>query len=108
MADLGQQMEGGGTKQEHLERIEKQTGREQLPNIEIPIEGVHIWNWFWDLSNHRPAGFGISFIPYSEYQAWLNVRMPFIYDWELEILMKMDQAFIKAYQDQDVIKKNKK
>lgn len=97
--DLNQQMEGGSTKREHLENIERQTGREQIPEYEIPLAGLHLWDWFWDLSSRRPQGFGISHIPYSEYGSWLNIRKPLIYDWEIEILTKMDQAFLQAHQE---------
>jgi hypothetical protein len=98
-------MEGGGTKREHLERIEKQTGKQQIPDFAIPIEGEHIWNWFWDLSGRRPQGFGLSLIPYSEYKAWLEVRKPLIYDWEIELLTKMDRAFLEGLQE---VKNDKK
>jgi hypothetical protein len=100
-------MEGGGTKREHLERIEKQTGEQQIPDFTIPIEGEHIWDWFWDLSGRRPQGFGLSLIPYSEYKAWLDVRKPLIYDWEIEILTKMDQAFLQTHQELGKKKQNK-
>jgi len=93
-------MEGGGTKREHLENIEKQTGKKQIPDFEIPLEGDHLWNWFWELSNRRPSGFGPSLIPYSEYESWLRVRKPLIHDWEIEILTKMDQAFMEGQQEQ--------
>lgn len=97
--DLNRQLEGGQTKREHLERIEKQTGKQQIPDFEIPLEGEHIWNWFWDLSNRRSGGFGLSLIPYSEFESWLRVRKPLIYDWELEIITKMDNAFLGAHQE---------
>ena len=92
-------MQGGGTKFEHLKRIEKQTGRQQIPEYEIPPEGEHLWVWFWELSKRRPQGFGVSFIPYSEIQSWLSIRKPLTYDWEIEILTKMDLAFIGAYNE---------
>jgi hypothetical protein len=92
-------MEGGGTKREHLERIEKQTGKQQIPDFDIPPEGEHIWNWFWDLSNRRPQGFGVSLIPYGEIKSWMEVRKPLIYDWEIEILTKMDRAFLEGHQE---------
>lgn len=99
-ADLNQTMDGGGTKREHLERIEKQTGKQQIPELTIPIEGEHIWNWFWELSARRSQGFGLSLISYTEIRAWLEVRRPLIHDWEIEILTNMDQAFLKACQPQ--------
>jgi DNA-dependent RNA polymerase auxiliary subunit epsilon len=101
-------MEGGGTKREHLERIEKQTGKQQIPEFEIPIEGEHLWNWFWQLSNRRPQGFGASLIPYSEYKSWLEVRKLLIHDWEIEILTKMDEAFLEGRQETQKEKKQKK
>ena len=97
--DLNQQMDGGGTKREHLERIEKQTGKQQIPEFTIPIEGEHLWNWFWELSGRRPQGFGPSLISYSEIKAWIEVRKPLIHDWEIEILTKMDFNFIKTQQE---------
>jgi len=97
-------MDGGGTKREHLERIEKQTGKQQIPDFEVPIEGEHIWDWFWELSGRRPQGFGNSLIPYSEIKSWVEVRKPLIYDWEIEILTKMDMAFLAGLQE---VKKEK-
>jgi len=107
-ADLNQPMEGGGTKREHLENIEKQTGRQQIPEFEIPIEGEHIWNWFWQLSNRRSQGFGVSPITFSEIKSWLEVRKPIIHDWEIEILTKMDEAFLKGIQETKKEKKQPK
>jgi hypothetical protein len=107
-ADLNQQMEGGGTKREHLERIEKQTGRQQIPEFEIPIEGEHIWNWFWQLSNRRPQGFGVSPITFGEIKSWLEVRKPLIHDFEIEILTKMDEAFLRGRQESQKEKKETK
>lgn len=97
--DLNQQMEGGGTKREHLENIEKQTGRQQLPDYEIPFAGQHLWDWFWQLSNRRQSGFGASLVSYTEIRSWLEVRKPLIHDWEIEILIQMDQAFLQAHQE---------
>ena len=98
-------MEGGGTKREHLERIEKQTGKQQIPEVIIPPEGEHLWKWFWELSGRRSQGFGISLIPYTEFNAWIHVRKPLIHDWEIDILTMMDQSFVQGYQE---IKKDKK
>lgn len=106
-ADLNRQMEGGGTKREHLERIEKQTGRPQIPEYEIPFEGAHLWEWFQELSSRRSSGFGLSLITYTEIKSWLEVRKPLIYDWEIEILMKMDQAFMMGYREQKKENTNK-
>ena len=92
-------MQGGGTKFEHLKRIEKQTGRQQIPEYEIPPEGEHLWVWFWELSKRRPQGFGASLVPYTEIQSWLSVMKPLIYDWEIEILTKMDLAFMEAHSE---------
>ena len=90
-------MQGGDTKFEHLKRIEKQTGIQQIPEYEIPPEGEHLWDWFWDLSKRRPQGFGVSLIPYSEIQSWLSIRKPLTYDWEIDIIMKMDLAFMETH-----------
>ena len=106
--DLNQQMEGGGSKFEHLERIEKQTGRTQIPEFDIPPEGQHLWDWFWELSGRRPQGFGLSLIPYTEFEAWDRIRKPLIYDWEIEILTKMDHAFLQAHQEMKKSTKPKK
>lgn len=100
-------MEGGGTKREHLENIERQTKKQQIPDCHIPPEGEHIWSWFWELSARRPQGFGLSSIPYSEYKAWLDVRKPLIHDWEIEILTKMDNAFLEGHQEIKKAKSNK-
>jgi hypothetical protein len=91
-------MEGGGTKRDHLERIEKQIGKQQIPDYSVPPEGEHIWNWFWELSNLRSQGFGVSLISYTEIRSWMHVRRPLIYDWEIEVLVQMDRAFIETYQ----------
>ena len=100
-------MEGGGTKYEHLERIEKQTGRKQIPDFEVPLEGAHLWDWFWDLSGSRPSGFGLSPIPYSEYKSWLEIAKPLIYDWEIRIIMQMDHAFVESQQEHKKEKQSK-
>ena len=92
-------MKGGGTKREHLERIEKQTGRQQIPEFGIPFEGEHLWSWFWDLSKRRGSGFGASFISYTEIKSWLEVTGLTVYPWEIDIITQMDAAYMEATQE---------
>lgn len=87
-------MKNGGTKMEHLERIEKQSKRELIPKFEIPYEGTHLWDWFWELSGRRHASFGIALIPFSEIKSWLFISRKEVYPWELEVLLSMDLAYV--------------
>jgi len=84
------------TNFQRLSQLEEQTGDVHVPEIHIPMEGMYIWEWFMDLANSRQSGFGISPISYSELKAWSELSSTYLYTWEVSIIRRMDQCFIKV------------
>ena len=84
---------------EHLEQVERSTGRQVLPAVEIPPEGEHIWQWFWQLSSKRGGGFGPGPLTYTEIQAWIGTTGTIVRPYEIDILNDMDGAYMRAQSD---------
>lgn len=70
---------------------------------EIPEEGQHLWDWFWVLSERRQKGFdSANPITFSEIKAWVDVTGVIVLPEEVEVLIIMDTAYLKAIsQEQD-------
>ena len=58
------------------------------------------WIWFIRLSNRRPAGMGISAIPYSEMLAFFELMGIAPEPYEIEVIEMFDSVAIKHYQKQ--------
>lgn len=57
----------------------------------MPEEGVHLWEWFWQISNARPDN--EKPINYRDLNDWVSVTRNLVNGQEIEILFAMDQAF---------------
>ena len=92
--------EQGVTKYEHLEQVEKQTGRSplELESITEPPEPfLYIWHWFFELHGARQAGgFGPNPISYSEIKAWCEAMNIFITPWEIAVIKAMDREYMQS------------
>lgn len=66
--------------------------------VEVPDEGSHLWNWFWEISRCRDSNDNP--ISYTDIGAWRSFTGNLIdYD-ECGILLSMDLAFRSALQDE--------
>lgn len=91
---------GGATKRDHLEQVERQTGKrleELTPPVEFPILLSHIWFAFCALSDSRPPSFsGISPLPYSEIDSWMRVTENKLLPRDVETLKELDRIFVRV------------
>ena len=70
---------------------------EELDQGEIPKEGLHLWNWFWELSSGRGSnGFGPLPLAFSEIEAWTRLRGVSLRPREVGIIKRLDRAFLNV------------
>ena len=90
--------ESGATEREHLEQVERQTGRriEALePPTDFPILLSHIWSAFISLSNGRSMGFsGPNPIGYEQIKAWKELTETPLKAWEIEAIKRIDVVYL--------------
>jgi len=90
--------EGGTTQRQHLEQVERQTGRrpEALePPTKFPMLLSHVWSAFLSLSNSRGQGFsGPAPIGYEQIKAWKELTDTPITNWEVESIIEIDRVYM--------------
>lgn len=59
-----------------------------------PLEGAHLWDWFWSLSGRRRSG--PEAISFAEIGEWQRLTRTPATPAEIEILLQMDEAFLAA------------
>tara|TARA_S200002703_G_C3711830_1_gene218625 strand:- start:23 stop:355 length:333 start_codon:yes stop_codon:yes gene_type:complete len=95
---LNKPTESGTTEREHLEQVERQTGRkiEALePPTEFPVVISHVWSAFITLSNSRSAGFsGPNPITYEQIKAWKELTETPLASWEVEAIKRLDVVYL--------------
>lgn len=85
--------ENGETRRERNEKFDAES-----PSLDIPDEGLYLWQWFWNLSTwFRRVRSGVSepIVP-SEMIAWAEVIGVEVRPAEFAILHVMDMAFCEA------------
>lgn len=100
--------EDGQTKRDHLEQVEQTTGKQLIPNIEIPPEGEHVWGWFWELNSTRGGGMGPAPLTYTEIGAWVQLTGLQVYPHEIDLIRAMDGAYMRAQSEMSKSKQKKK
>ena len=106
--ELQTPLEDGKTKLDHLIQVEEATGRSHVPDVEIPLHGSHIWDWFWTLSNARgSSGFGASPLCFTEIRAWIEVTGVSVHPWEIDAIRAMDGAYMQAQAEMSKAKSSK-
>lgn len=88
----------GISEREHLEQVERQTGR-RLEALEsptpFPVALSHIWSAFISLSNSRSAGFsGPNPITYEQIKAWKELTETPLDAWEVEAVVGLDRVYM--------------
>tara|TARA_R110001599_G_scaffold348271_1_gene575386 strand:+ start:294 stop:626 length:333 start_codon:yes stop_codon:yes gene_type:complete len=88
----------GITEREHLEQVERQTGRriEALESpTDFPMLISHVWSAFISLSNDRSQGFsGPNPISYEQIKAWKELTETPISSWEVEAIKRVDAVYM--------------
>lgn len=93
----------GYSQREHLENVAKQIGRKpkELEDlIELPESMRECWYWFLRLNRKRPAGMGISEIPYTEIKSFFDLIGLDPDLQELELIEAFDRIAIEAFTKQ--------
>ena len=90
----------GTTKREHLEQVERQTGR-NLKELESPTEFpnllVNVWTAFCDLSNARTQGFsGPNPIGYRDIKDYKELTDTPMTPREVQALRELDTVYMRA------------
>ena len=91
--------QNGVTEREHLEQVERQTGKTPEPLIgpDFPQELSYIWSVFLHLSNARSVGFsGPNPLSYQEIKAWMEVTDNNLEPWEVEAIKRLDNVYMKV------------
>jgi len=101
--ELSEKQSDGKSQREHLENVAKQIGRKpkELEDlIELPESMKECWHWFLRLNRKRPAGMGISEIPYSEIKSFFDLigLKPELY--ELELIEAFDRIAMESFAKQ--------
>lgn len=97
---LNQTDDKGISQREHLEQVEKQTGRKpkdlENPN-EFPTVLSHVWSFFIQLHNSRTSGFsGPNLITYQEIESWKNLTGNSVTPYEIDCIKRLDMEYMKV------------
>jgi hypothetical protein len=91
----------GISEREHLEQVERQTGRrpEALePPTDFPMLLGHVWSAFLTLSNRRTMGFsGPNPVTFEQIKAWKELTETPIDTWEIQAIIRLDQVYMGVY-----------
>ena len=88
----------GVTEREHLQEVERQTGKtpQALIGPQFPTLVSHIWSAFVSLSKARSVGFsGPNPISYQDIKAWLELTNQTLSSRDVESIIKLDAIFLR-------------
>ena len=91
--------QNGTTQREHLEQVERQTGRrpKELDGPTFPTLMSYVWSAFINLSNTRSIGFsGPNPISYIEIKAWKDLTESPLTSFEVEAIKCLDTMYMRA------------
>jgi hypothetical protein len=87
------------TEREHLQEVEKQSGRTPLAlqGPEFPELLEYVWTAFLLLNSTRGQGFsGPIPISYQEIDAWQRMTHNVLLPWEVEVVKKIDNVYLRV------------
>ena len=67
--------------------------------VELPAGMRQCWNWFLRLNRKRPAGMGISEIPYTEMKSFFDLHGIEPESYEIELIEIFDRIAMKSFTD---------
>ena len=92
--------ESGVSLRAHLQQVERATGRappELVGECALPPALAHVWEWFCELSNARPAGFyAVAPLSYEAMESWARLTGHRPTPAEVALLRRLDDAFREA------------
>ncbi|WP_372356982.1 hypothetical protein ACCP99_08340 [Xanthomonas sp. NCPPB 3443] len=83
----------GETRRARNARFEQPT-----PEVDMPEEAAHVWDWFWLLSGRRRSG--PEALSYAELRAWQEMAACDVLPQEVAMLMAMDDAYLRAVREE--------
>lgn len=93
--------EEGGTVLEHLQALERKTGKTPQALLDAPVlpeACVELWDIFKELHACRGStGFGPACISYGDIDAFQRVTGVTLQPWELEAIRRADMAYLEAH-----------
>lgn len=98
-AKLSRPVDGGkGSLREHLESVERQTGRrpEELNGPELPEEAEYLFAWWRELDAGRQSGVSANPLSWADMLAWAELTGRRPSPQEVEVLWAIDRAHLSA------------
>ncbi len=89
----------GLTEREHLQEVERQTGKtpQALIGPQFPTLVSHIWSAFVSLSSARTAGMsGPNPITYTEIKSWLELTDNTLSSRDIEAIKLLDSTYLRT------------
>ena len=89
----------GVTERQHLQEVEKQSGRTPLAlqGPEFPELLEYVWAAFLLLNQTRGQGFnGPLPISYQEIECWMRMTQNTLLPWEIEAIKRLDSVYLKV------------
>ena len=90
----------GVTEREHLQEVERQTGKtpQALIGPQFPTLVSHIWSAFAALSSARTNGFsGPNPLSYTEIKSWVELTNASVSARDVEAIKSLDIVFIRTH-----------
>jgi hypothetical protein len=69
----------------------------EAPEADVPEQAMHVWHWFWELSNRRQTG--PEAIQHVEIDAWAMLNGRALLPVEVEWLTAMDDMYLKVVRE---------
>jgi len=88
-----------GTLREHLEQVERQTGRKlkELEGPDFPFLLAHLWSAFLDLNNSRTMGAHTANpITYAEIKAYVDLTHTALSARDIETIKLLDRKYLEV------------
>lgn len=98
------QKSGGSSLREHLESVQRQTGKRpaELDGPPLPPEGAHWWYWWLSLAEGR--GYSASGVPlpftWADLRGWAELSRLELGPPDIDALRAIDRVYLKTAYDQ--------
>jgi len=88
--------QSGVSEREHLEQVERQTGRrpQRLQEPEFPLPVSNVWFAFLHLNSGRSSGMSLNPLSYLEIKSWMEITSTPLNAREVEALKKLDMLYL--------------
>ncbi len=94
---LNRQHPDGSTERDHLESVERQTGRRPaaLDGPPLPPDVAHVWFWFLELSAARGSnGWGPNALGFADIFAWISLTGTLTRPPEIAAILMLDRLWM--------------